>query len=305
MVIYPNNIYEVFMNDNSELVKNFASLFAGRTDAYGSWEGGCIKEPVTQGLFSKHLWGQEYIGIYPMMDTNTVWWGCSDIDVNDIDQARNIQLALKLKLIESWVEKTVKGFHVWIFARKPVEARVMRRALLAAHAVVKAPAKEINPKQEEVSGYGNYVRLPYPGALFEPCSVRYMIDSSDKPLSLEAFVKEATTYAVTQEDLEPLANTYVPKTPGQFTPKGGPIPIDVAKSLLRPYSLKMFMDGPLPDSDRSSTLVRLAYRLRSDGLTADVAYGIIRSADIRWGKFYLREDGDMHISKIIADVYGE
>ena len=94
------------MTDNSELVKNFAALFAGRTDAYGSWEGGCIKQPVTQGSFTKHLWGQEYIGIYPMMDDSTVWWGCSDIDVNDIDQARNIQLALKLKLIESWVERT-------------------------------------------------------------------------------------------------------------------------------------------------------------------------------------------------------
>ena len=48
------------MTDNSELVKNFAALFAGRTDAYGSWDGGCIKQPVTQGSFTKHLWGEEH-----------------------------------------------------------------------------------------------------------------------------------------------------------------------------------------------------------------------------------------------------
>jgi hypothetical protein len=293
------------MTDNSELTKNFAALFAGRTDAYGSWEGGCIKQPVTQGSFTKHLWGQEYIGIYPMMDDSTVWWGCSDIDVNDIDQARNIQLALKLKLIESWVERTVKGFHVWVFARKPVEARVMRRALLAAHAAVKVPAKEINPKQEQASGYGNYVRLPYPGALFEPCSVRYMIDSSDRPLSLETFVKEATTYAVTQEDLQPLADAYVPKTPAQFTAKGAPIPVDVAKTILHPWTLKMFLEGPMADTDRSSCLVKLAYRFRSDGIPIELAYGLIRTADMQWGKFYSREDGEMHLAKIIADVYGE
>jgi hypothetical protein len=293
------------MTDNSELVKNFATLFTGRTDAYGSWEGGCVKQPVTQGLYSKHLWGQEYVGIYPMMDDSMVWWGCSDIDVNDIDQARNIQLALKLKLIESWVERTVKGFHVWVFAREPVEARVMRRALLAAHAAVKVPAKEINPKQEEASGYGNYVRLPYPGALFEPSAVRYMIDSSDKPLSLETFVNEAMTYAVIQKDLEPLANAYVPKTSIRFNGDGRAIPMDVAKTLLSPYTLKMFMEGPLPDSDRSGTLVRLAYRLRSDGISPEMAYGIIRTADKTWGKFYEREDGEMHLSKIIADVYGE
>jgi len=293
------------MTDHSELIKHFSELFAGRTDAYGSWEGGCIKNPVTSGSYTKHLWGQEYIGIYPMMDDNTVWWGCSDIDVNDLDQARNIQLALKLKLIESWVEKTVKGFHVWVFARKPVEARVMRRALLAAHAAAKVPAKEINPKQEQTSGYGNYVRLPYPGALYAPPANRYILDANDNPMPVETFVNEAVTHAVTQEDLEPLAKLYVPKSPIQFTVNNSNVPIDVAKTLLSPYTFRMFMEGPLPNSDRSGTLVRLAYRLRSDGVPPEVAYGIIRTADKSWGKFYDREDGELHLTKIIADVYGE
>ena len=293
------------MNDNSELVKDFAQLFIGRTDAHGSWEGGCVKEEVTPSKYLKHLWGQEYIGIYPMLNDNTVWWGCSDIDVDDIDQARNIQLALKLKSIESWVERTVKGFHIWVLANEPVSARVMRRALLAAHSAVKVPAKEINPKQEEVSGYGNYVRLPYPGDLFEPMGTRFIIDSADKPMPLDVFVNEAMRCRVTEGQLIPLANMYVPKQSLNFVGNSSSIPVDVAKSILRPYSLKMFLEGPLPDSDRSGTLVRLAYRLRSDGLTAEIAYGIIRSAAIRWGKFYLREDSDMHISKIIADSYGE
>ena len=294
------------MSDNSELTKSFAKLFAGRTDAYGSWEGGCVKDSCTLTRYMRHLWGQEYIGVYPMLDDSTVWWGCSDIDVNDIDQARNIQLALKLKFIESWVERTVKGFHVWVFAAEPVSARVMRRALLAAHAVVKVPAKEINPKQEETSGYGNYVRLPYPGALMEPCTVRYMLDSSDKPISLETFVNEATKALVTQQQLEPLADTYVPKTPYKLKGDGSAIPLDVAKTMLSPYTLKMFMEGPnLAVVDRSNTLVRLAYRLRSDGVPPELAYGIIRSADMQWGKFYDREDGEMQLTKIIEDVYGE
>ena len=305
MAIYQNNISEVIMNDNSELIKDFAQLFAGRTDAYGSWEGGCIKEEVTMSTYVKHLWGQEYIGIYPMLENSKVWWGCSDIDVDDIDQARNIQMALKLKLIESWIERTVKGFHIWVFASEPVSAKVMRRALLAAHSAVKVPAKEINPKQEETSGYGNYVRLPYPGNLFEPMGTRYIIDDTNKEIPLNIFINEAIQNRVTESQLIPLANMYVPKQSLNFNSNNTAMPLDVARTLLTPYSLKMFTDGPLPDSDRSGTLVRLAYRLRSDGLTAEVAYGIIRGADIRWGKFYLREDGEMHISKIIADVYGE
>lgn len=293
------------MSDSSKLISDFSILFAGRTDAYGSWEGGCIKENINETKYMKHLWGQEYIGIYPMMDNDKVSWGCSDIDVNDVDQARNIQLALKLKCVESWIEKTVKGFHVWVFAMEPIEARVMRRALLAAHAVAKVPAKEINPKQEETSGYGNYVRLPYPGALFEPCSVRYMLDSSDNPINLETFINEAIRCRTIEEDLEPLAQLYTPKSPIQFNTNIAAIPIDLAKTILSPYTLRIFIDGPMPDSDRSGTLVRLAYKLKGDDIPAPLAYAILRAADLRWGKFHLREDGEQHLTKIIADVYGE
>ena len=293
------------MSDSSKLISDFSILFAGRTDAYGSWEGGCIKENINETKYMKHLWGQEYIGIYPMMDNDKVSWGCSDIDVNDIDQARNIQLALKLKSVESWIEKTVKGFHVWVFAYEPIEARVMRRALLAAHAVAKVPAKEINPNQEETSGYGNYVRLPYPGALFEPSSVRYMLDNSDNPISLETFVNEAIRCRTIKEDLEPLAQLYTPKSPARFSANIAAMPVDLAKTILSPYTLRMFIDGPMPDSDRSGTLVRLAYKLKADNVPAPMAYAVIRAADLRWGKFHLREDGEQHLTKIIADVYGE
>lgn len=294
------------MKDNSELITEFASLFQGRTDVYGSWEGGCVRESVNESRFTKHLWGQEYIGIYPLRDDSTVAWGCSDIDIDDIDQARNIQLALKMKSISSWVEKTVKGYHVWVFANEPIEAWIMRRALLAAHLVVKVPAKEINPKQEQSVGYGNYVRLPYPGALFEACQVRYVLDSNDNPMSLENFVLDATDYRTNTKQLLPLAETYVPRKPAIFNSAHAPVPMDVAKSLLSPYTFKMFMEGPnLEVVDRSGTLVRLAYRLRSDGLTSDLAYGILRTADMQWGKYYDRGDAEEHLSKIIATVYGE
>lgn len=293
------------MDHNSELVTMFSNLFVGRTDVYGSWEGGCVKNSVVPNLFSKHLWGQEYIGIYPLLDNSTVHWGCSDIDVNDIDQALNLQLALQLKNIKSWVEQTVKGFHVWIFAQEATNAKIMRRALLAAHAVVKVPAKEINPKQEEATGYGNYVRLPYPGVLFEMPKQRYVIDANNNPMSFESFVVEATLNKTSIDTLTPLANLYVPKQPAIFNSDTEAMPLDVAKTLLNPYTFKIFANGPLEGSDRSGTLVRLAYRFRSDGIPPSVAYSLIKRADLQWGKFYGREDGEQHLAKIIADVYGE
>ncbi len=293
------------MTVNPDLVKDFVNLFSGRTDVYGSWDGGCVKEEVTQSRFMKHLWGQEYIGIYPLMDNSTVCWGCSDIDVNDIDQARNIQTALHLKDVQSWVEKTVKGFHVWVFASEPIEAWIMRRALLAAHSAVKVPAKEINPKQEESSGYGNYVRLPYPGALYEMPAHRFILDNNDNPVSLEMFVNEATRQVTTREKLLPLANMYVPKKPTKLKGFGSAIPLDVASTLIGPYSLAMLTRGPTHGNDRSTTLYKLAHRLREDGLDAEITYSILLTADMRWGKFYDRGDAEEHLSKMVADVYAE
>ena len=96
------------MND---AIEEFMELFQGRTDAYGTWEGGSKKEPTNYSSFARHLYNEELIGIYPLRDDNTVKWGCSDIDINDIDLARNLQLALQIQNVPAFIEKTVKGFY--------------------------------------------------------------------------------------------------------------------------------------------------------------------------------------------------
>jgi hypothetical protein len=68
------------MND---AIEEFMELFQGRTDAYGTWEGGSIKEPTNYKSFARHLYDEELIGIYPLKDDSTVRWGCSDIDVDE------------------------------------------------------------------------------------------------------------------------------------------------------------------------------------------------------------------------------
>lgn len=288
-----------------DVVELFATLFAGRTDAYGTWEGGCERKPVTQSLYMKHLWGQEHVGIYPLTDDDMVVWGCADIDIPDIDQARNIQMAFAVKGIDSWVERTIKGFHVWVFADRKVPAATMRRALLVAHSVAHAPAKEINPKQERAHGLGNYVRLPYPGALMEPSAVRYMLHNDDSPISLQQFVREAYESRAKLAQLQPLADLWKPRRPAEFIATGETLTFEVVKAMLSPYSLRIYMEGPLEGADRSTTLVRFAYKLRADGHTPEMAYAILRSADARWGKFWARDDGQEHLTKIISDVYGD
>lgn len=285
----------------------FVSLFRGRGDAYGSWEGGCIRRPVTKDTFLEHLRGTEMIGVYPLLNWRGSWWvawGCSDIDVDDLDAARNLETAFKAKGVKSWVEKTRKGYHVWVFADGLVPAATMRRAFLAAHEAVSYPAKEVNPKQESAgTGLGNYVRLPYPGIMSYIPEARYMLDDDDKYMDFNQFLVGADMTRATSEQLEHMASLWVP--PQRTHIMNLETNADVRSVLKRvgPVPYIMWRDGPMEGNDRSSTLFRLACKMRDADITPAEALVVIKSADSRWGKFYMRPDGEEEMVKIIERSY--
>ena len=290
-----------------ELLDGFVTLFRGRGDVYGSWGGGCVRQPLNRDKFLDHLQGDELIGVYPLLPMRGDWycvWGCSDIDVDDLDSARNLQTAFAVKGIKAWVEKTRKGYHVWVFADELVPAPIMRRAFLAAHKAIDYPAKEVNPKQESAgSGFGNYVRLPYPNAYGGLYAERFILDDMDQPMPVLRFVQEANEQRTTSSALGELAALWVPPTPIHVvhaTASG-----DVTRLLRKAGAVAyvIWRDGPLDGSDRSSTLFRLACRLRDNDMPAQDAFQIVKSADERWGKFYLRPDGDQELIKIIERTY--
>jgi hypothetical protein len=285
-------------------LSKFIELFSGRTDAHGSWEGGCVKVKVTQASFMGHLIGDEGIGIYPVTDDNMTRWGCSDIDVPDLDAVRNLQTALAVKNVRTWVERTRRGYHLWLFASAPVEAPIMRRCLLAAHQVCEYPAKEVNPKQDKVAGYGNYVRLPYFGGWDKQPIERIMLDDNDAPMDLAQFVFAAYDSLVSPDLIADVAKLWVAPTPKNVVMRSGPpMSLGELRYMISPYSYTIMNNGPLEGSDRSNTLVRLAYRLRGDGLMPAEALTLLIEADKKWGKFHDREDGIMHLESIVMKVY--
>ena len=286
-------------------LSKFIELFSGRTDAYGSWEGGCVKKPVTQDLFMSHLLGDIGMGIYPVNEHNMTRWGCSDIDVPDLDAVHNLRTALSVKNIHSWIERTRRGYHLWVFATEPVPAATMRRCLLAAHKVCEYPAKEVNPKQESVSnGYGNYVRLPYFGGWENQPTERIMLNQHDTTMSLQDFVEQAYSGRVEPDLIAHVAELWVPPTPKNTVMRSGkPMSLGELRYMISPYSYTIMSQGPLEGSDRSTTLIRLAYRLRSDGLLPAETLTMLIEADKKWGKFHDREDGIMHLESIVMKVY--
>lgn len=311
----------------------FAELFRGRLDGYGTEAGGCDAaekdrdeyghtcEPYldwepTQGNYQHriydHLNGTQPVGIYPLMDTLEVWWGCTDLDNGeaiDWPRAQHIARLLKLAGVNAWIERSrSKGYHVWTFASEPVPAATMRNALLAIHQKLEIPAKEVNPKQttlEGLKGYGNYVRLPYPG-IGTP-GRRCVVDpATGEPLTVTEFVTVAHDTRSSLKHYEAVAARYVPPPP--------PTPI-----IIDPYhaaaldelvavmkgELKMsFTFGPKPGHDRSDSLARLAHLCReTDDFTAAEALLVVTDADRRWGKFSERADGPAQLMKLVENAY--
>jgi hypothetical protein len=290
------------MNDGIEM---FMSLFGGRTDAYGTWAGGCEHSSVSYETFARHLYGEELIGIYPLNDGNSVKWGCSDIDIDDIDMAMNLQTAFAVKGLKTFIEKTRKGYHVWMFANDWIPASTMRRAFLVAHDVIGVPPKEVNPKQEVASGLGNYVRLPYPNGMNEVPEIRYVMFPDGTAMTLQEFLKEAMDSRVSIKDLEPLAEKHKQRSRAVLTPTPTSTSVYQALDKANGYIASIWRNGPLPNSDRSNTLMRMCHYMREFGVPINEAFIILVDADKRWGKFHERPDAVLHLTKMIEEAFGK
>lgn len=301
------------MTTTQDTLNMFAELFRGRSDVYGHEEGRCVKQPLTHDVLRRHLDGTEPIGVYPMVPyRGDFWvvWGCSDIDVDDLTAARTIQQALEAAGVTSWVERSrSKGYHVWVFASQPVTASAMRRMLLCAHQVADYPAREVNPKQETLSAsqYGNYVRLPYWNSADLGAIHRRILDADDQPLSLQDFVERALAHRTDPDTINRLAALWKPPTQPAHTINVnivGDETLDDAMRHLSPLGKVIWRDGPLPERDRSSTLTKLAHECFRSNMTPSMCKIILKTADMRWGKYHLRFDGgDRELDKLVMRAY--
>jgi len=148
----------------SEHVSSFASLFAGRTDAYGTGEGRWRKEPVTHGVYRAHLEGRGAgLGIAPLTDDNMVRFAAIDLDEPDFKAAFTMQEFLPG---ESYVERSRSGnAHVWVFFASPIEGWIPRAILREATVAAGKQHVEVFPKRDRLlpGMLGNYINLPYHG----------------------------------------------------------------------------------------------------------------------------------------------
>ena len=308
--------------------ERFAQIFRGRTDHYGAWNGGAVEERVTLEHYRDHLENLELIGIYPHLGAGGATWGCIDIDgadfpLPDVKEnpdyrrkepqwhdwaametlASNLVKALSYKTVKGHIEITRNGYHVWVFPTANVPASEMRRALMAACVVCKYDPNEVNPKQEILADgkIGNYVRLPYPNnATTERV---FLDDDTFTPLTLEDALDMIEEGLTQPSAIAACASLWTP--PKRIHVVNTEITATGAVAKLKGLARTIWDEGPLPGSDRSSTLAHLAHLCRESELNTDDAYSVICSADMRWGKFQPegREDAVEQLQAIVERSY--
>jgi hypothetical protein len=181
--------------------------------------------------------------------------------------------------------------------------------MLAAHQVADYPAREVNPKQSNVSAskVGNYVRLPYPGGLRGVPERRVVLDDNDQPIPLGSFVDSAIQTRILPQRVEELAAMYVPPVvKHEYVPWDTDSTLEEALRYASPLARTILQRGPLEGRDRSTTLAFLAHVCAESGVTPSMCHAVIVEADKRWGKFHTRgEAGQEQIVKIIEHAYGK
>lgn len=215
---YKENFPEI--PDLQSLAKRFAAIFAGRKDAWGTLQGGCVKESLKLHHITKHLAGKESLGRYPLLQNGKCKWACIDFDFKsepnrevkaERESRRFAKKLFELGLKSYWIERSKSGLmHLWLFFSDYVEAREIRRILqFAAQQLGLKVANgivEIFPKQDELSDgqVGNYVHLPYFGASNgQPLDRRVMIDAETfTPIALESFLEKAEQSLITPSELD-------------------------------------------------------------------------------------------------------
>ncbi len=195
-----------------EISEKLFELFKGLGRAHGSTEQGrvtesgkvasnslIIKAPPSLGLWELHLDGIKGLGIFPLTDSGTVWWGTIDIDVYPVDHLAIYAAIEKLKLPLVLCETKSMGAHLFLFCKEATSAELVRGKLMEWAVALGYGGVEVFPKQVRLANdrdFGNWLNMPYFGS-----NTRRAIRDG-VPISPEEFIAYAEERKISPEGLE-------------------------------------------------------------------------------------------------------
>lgn len=185
------------------LAPRFHQLFKGLDRAYGTYringetsekgkangDAQTLRGEVTPLLWEQHLDGTQRLGIVPVTDAGTAYFGAIDVDTYDLDlpTLEHRVKALKLPLVTC--RSKSGGAHLYLFTTG-VDAALVRETLSRWATALGYPGVEIFPKQSKLANtddVGNWLNMPY----FEAELTTTYAVYQGNPLSAGDFIAQA------------------------------------------------------------------------------------------------------------------
>jgi len=279
---------------NSETLGRFYTLFKGNERSFGQCQKSGTKyrqwtekRCVTPIEFGEHLNGSVGVGIVPIKDDGTVWFGTIDIDahgdVEDIDLRDLVKTIDELNLPLIVCRSKSGGAHCYAFTSEPVEASQMRTLLANWASKIGFPGVEIFPKQSHlkkqedgVRPLGNWINLCYAGGA---STDRYAVKKDGGKMTLDYFLDCCENARMSRGDVHSFMNgdhgeapPCIQKMIEQGVPSGSRnealynITIYLKKSNPENYRDKAFdmnstiFDNPLPHTEAKRTITSASRR---------------------------------------------
>lgn len=207
------------------VMEQFAKLFRGYEKAHGEHElfdkpdeNGKVKGKASTKIgaasednYKIHLEGKGIsLGLIPLMEDDTCWFGAIDIDIQgtvklsepleDLEKRiRTLELPLVVCRSKSG------GAHLYLFAEKPITAKLMVAKLTEFVAALGYGGAEVFPKQTSrvnEGDRGNWINIAYYGSMSkkEPTN-RYAIRNGKPITELKEFIKYAEMMRVSSSAL--------------------------------------------------------------------------------------------------------
>lgn len=159
-----------------------------------------VKGQYAVSLWTAHLEGKQGLGVIPIQEDGTCWWGSIDIDEYPLDLVKLEQDIKHLNLPLIVIRTKSGGAHCACFFNEPLPAKLVRTKLYEFALALGYGGVEIFPKQIMLASkddMGNWLNMPY----FDMHQTsRYAIWKGE-PLGVEGFLDIAYKIRLSEDDL--------------------------------------------------------------------------------------------------------
>jgi hypothetical protein len=161
-----------------------------------------IRETATDAVWQNHLDGKAELGIIPILDDGTCYFGAIDLDIYNLDLA-SVEAKIRANNLPLTVCRTKSGgAHLFLFLKEPVNAGKVRQSLGTWAIAMGFTETEIFPKQERLANdsdaLGCSINMPY---FHSKRTTRYAIGEKGA-VSLAEFLALAKSRQITESQLD-------------------------------------------------------------------------------------------------------